>query len=410
MTDSIERVVVRTLRNFYDVMDQTAIIRRQAVQDLLSKAAASSQDVKSLRTALDSLEEIPRTESGNAFDRRLMLDETRAVEVNLEYEINELTRDVTYLESGENDLLDILEEQTPGLRNQAEQLADKLREPFTGPVSYSCFITDRDGTVNNYCGRYRSSVQAVYNAVFLSRFARNRIAHPMVITSGPLSGPGLLDVNVMPPKFYILAASKGREYIDLNNSYGSFPVQDEQLRILQDVHQRLNDLLSTPTHQKFGLIGSGLQVKFGQLTVARQDISDSIPAQESREFLQTVTELVRACDPRNEFLRIEDTGLDIEIILTIQSGQGRKDFDKGDGVAFLDQTLDLNLPQGPHLVCGDTFSDLPMLRVTMNRCPQTRAVFVTTKQELQDAVLEVCPGAHIVDRPDALVLALRLLA
>jgi hypothetical protein len=410
MTDSIERFRVHTLQNFYDLMDQTAIIRRNVTQNLLSNAAASSQDIQSLRTALDNLEAISQTESSNAFDRRLMLDDTYSVDVNLDYEMTELARDVTYLESGENDLLTSLEDRSPGVRQQAKKLADKLRGAFAGPVSYSCFITDRDGTVNNYCGRYRSSVQAVYNAVFLSRFAHNRVAHPMVITSGPLSGPGLQDVNVMPAKTYILAASKGREYIDLTNDYGRFPVQDAQLRILQDVHHRLDELLSTPIHRKFSLIGSGLQVKFGQLTVARQDISKSIPAQESKEFLQTVTDLVRACDPHNEFLRIEDTGLDIEIILTIQSDKGRKDFDKGDGVAFLDKTLGLNLAQGRQLVCGDTFSDVPMLRVTMERCPQTQAVFVTTNQELQDAVLEICTDAHFVDQPDALVLALRLLS
>ena len=409
MTTTIEHHPIQTLEEFYHLMDQTALVRRKAVQDSLAGRDPAESDIASLRNALESLKQIPNTESEKPFERLLRMDDNNAVTVDLDYEITELARDVTYLELGETALKLVIEDQTPGLLSQADQLAQRLTKAL-GATTLRCFITDRDGTVNNYCGRYRSSVQAVYNAVFLTRFARSRATYPIVVTSGPLSGPGLLDVSVVPPKTYVMAASKGREYMDLADAYGSFPASEEQNRVLQNLHGDLSNLLERPENRKFGLIGSGLQVKFGQLTVARQDISGSVPEAESLAFLKTVTNLVERHDPDGHALRIEDTGLDIEIILTIGSGDERKDFDKGDGVLFLDQALGLNLEKGPHLVCGDTFSDLPMLRATLECCPDTHAVFVTRKQELHKAVLELCPKASLVAEPDILVLALHALS
>ncbi|HDQ40561.1 MAG TPA: trehalose 6-phosphate synthase [Desulfonatronum sp.] len=404
MNDSITRRVILTLQDFYDLMDQTATVRRQAVTVALAGDPGRQRHAASLQVALECLNAIPGTDSGKPFERRLALDQEHEIHVDLSYEITELARDVVYMELGEPALLTILEDKSPGLRDQADQLARAL-----GDNSFRCLITDRDGTVNNYCGRYRSSIQAMYNAVFLTRFARAKTRIPIMVTSGPLSGPGLMDVSVMPDKTMVMAASKGREFIDLAGAYRAFPAEEGQTKLLKDLHGRLQQLISNPVRRKFGLIGSGLQVKFGQLTVARQDISGSVSADESDAFLHDVAALVRELDPDATRLRIEDTGLDIEIILTIQSDTGLKDFDKGDGVAYLDQTLGLDLSQGPHLVCGDTFSDLPMLRVTMEKCPDTRAVFVTRKKELHQAVLELCPQALIVAEPDVLVLALNQL-
>jgi hypothetical protein len=405
MKDMITRSAILTLQDFYNLMDQTAVIRRRLAVDVLAEKTAQQEDIASLRQALENLKAIAGSGSASPFERFLAMDNDHRISVDLTYEITELARDVAYLELGEATLLTMLEDASPGLQNQADQLAQAL-----GASSLRCLITDRDGTVNNYCGRYRSSIQSLYNAVFLTRFARSRTRFPIVVTSGPLSGPGLLDVSVMPEKTMVMAASKGREYIDLTGAYSAFPAEEHQTALLKTLHERLLALISEPSRQKFGLIGSGLQVKFGQLTLARQDITGSVPADESKTFLKDVAALVRELDPDETRLRIEDTGLDIEIILTIQSDTGLKDFDKGDGVAFLDQALNLNLAQGPHLVCGDTFSDLPMLRVTLEKCPDTRAVFVTRKKELHRAVLELCPMALIVAEPDVLVLALNQLA
>ena len=70
-------------------------------------------------------------------------------------------------------------------------------------------------------------------------------------------------------------------------------------------------------------------------------------------------------DPESKNFRIEDTGLDVEVILTVQGGEGDKDFDKGDGVVYLDSILNFNLANSMNLICGDTGSDVPMVTKTI---------------------------------------------
>ncbi|MCP4369952.1 MAG: trehalose 6-phosphate synthase, partial [Deltaproteobacteria bacterium] len=159
------------------------------------------------------------------------------------------------------------------------------------------------------------------------------------------------------------------------------------------------------------MIGSGLQFKFGQTTIARQDIRKSIPESESEEFLQKIRTIVRETDPGGNNFKIEDTGLDIEIILTIEDSlSGAKDFNKADAVNFLDDALKLNMKKGPHLVCGDTSSDVPLIEAAMEKTPDTWAVFVTENSELSATVTNLCPNSFIVTQPDILVTILGFLS
>ena len=52
--------------------------------------------------------------------------------------------------------------------------------------------------------------------------------------------------------------------------------------------RKLRPLLWGAGHEVFTLIGSGLQHKFGQTTIARQDIAGSIPNGESERFMDEV--------------------------------------------------------------------------------------------------------------------------
>lgn len=52
--------------------------------------------------------------------------------------------------------------------------------------SFQNLITDRDGTINNYCGRYKSSIQSAYNSVFLSCFALFCCVNAAILTAAPL--------------------------------------------------------------------------------------------------------------------------------------------------------------------------------------------------------------------------------
>ena len=232
-----------------------------------------------------------------------------------------------------------------------------------------------------------------------------------MMTSAPLKDIGIVDVSVTPDKTMIYAASKGREFIDLSTARRTFPIDDQKQQLIERLNRKLVNLVKDPAYEKFSLIGSGLQFKFGQTTIARQDINGSIEAPKSEEFFRLIENIVTDLDPTNDNFRIEDTGLDIEIILTISDKKaGLKDFDKGDGVNYLDKELNLDMNKGPHLICGDTESDVPMVEATMNRTSDTWSIFVTKNQELTDRLKTVCPNVLIVPEPDILITILNQLS
>ena len=269
------------------------------------------------------------------------------------------------------------------------------------------FISDRDGTINNYCGRYASSIQPIYNAYFLTLFAQV-IPQKVLLTSAPLENPGIVDISVAPEGTFIYAASKGREYTGYDTVRKQFPVDSEQAARLSQLNTKLTKLVQQPENRAFGLIGSALQLKFGQTTIARQDIAKSIPSTDSEAFLSTIKKLVKDLDPKKEYFRIEDTGLDIEILLTVQGDKNDtlRDFDKGDGVAYLNSDVPLNMKTGAALICGDTNSDVPMISAAQALTDDVTSIFVTTNQALKEKVLNIDPHAYFVSSPDVLITVL----
>jgi hypothetical protein len=388
---------IETIQQFYALMQETGKLRRKLVSRIMESESPDPQGSEQLRSFLKALQNIPRQ------NNRFVLTSS-ALCLELGYEISELEKDLIFLEQGERALLSYFAELHPGFREEigsALEFSHGLRLPLTN------LISDRDGTVNNYCGRYLSSIQSVYNAVFLSRFAQRAVENAVILTSAPLYGGGLADITVAPPGLFILAGSKGREYLDAKGRDGRLPIEQEKQNKLDHLNRRLEQLMQDPRYELFSLIGSGLQFKFGQTTVARQDIYGSIPATESKAFMNVIEELIRDIDPQGEYFRTEDTGKDIEIILTVEGESGLKDFDKGDGVSFLDGELDLGLARGENLVCGDTSSDIPM--VAAAKSPQTSAIFVTSETAIKQAVRRICERVHFVSEPDILVCLLNQL-
>jgi hypothetical protein len=385
------------LSQFYGLMHATVPVRRVLTEEVLSSRVPAPGAVARLRDTLGTLEAIPEEPEG----RRLTLEEGRSIHVDLSYEIGELRKDLVFLEVGEEALLADLARRHAGFQ---EDVRNVVR--VVGDTTFQTFLADRDGTVNNYCGRYASSVQSVYNAVFLTRFARTRARQSVVLTSAPLANIGLADMTVAPAGTFVCTGSKGREYLDRRGRRRQYPIDPRQQAQLDLLNRSLDDLLAEPGHKVFTLIGSGLQHKFGQTTIARQDIAGSAPAERSERFEKEVRELVRSVDPEGVFFRIEDTGLDLEILLTVEDGDTPRDFDKGDGVRFLDADLGLEMDRGPCLVCGDTGSDVPMLQASLERASATKAVFVTGDDALRRQVRGLVPEAVFVREPDSLVAAL----
>jgi hypothetical protein len=396
-------MAVDTLADFFGLMRSTIPARRALTEDVLVSRPPSPGGVARLRDTLAALEAIPEEAAG----RRLGLDGDRAIHVDLAYEIEELRKDILYLEDGEDALLADLVERHPALPEELSACVDSLKRDFL-----QAFVSDRDGTVNNYCGRYASSVQSTWNAVFLTRFARVRSRRSVILTSAPLRNVGIADMSVSPTGTFVLAGSKGREYLDPEGRRHEQPIELEKQRRLDALNHRLDALLKQDGNEIFTLIGSGLQHKFGQTTVAHRDIAGSIPDDASERFRDEVRGLVRDVDPEEAFFRIEDTGLDLEIILTVPqvSGGDVRDFDKGDGVRFLDEDAPLAMERGACLVCGDTPSDVSMLTASLELAPHTRAVFVTHDKGLRQQVRDLLPEALFVSEPDTLVAALNALA
>ncbi|HUX12975.1 MAG TPA: hypothetical protein VMW87_08085 [Spirochaetia bacterium] len=415
-----------TLAEFDARLQQLASVRRGLVHSVLSGSGSrglqESADI--LREMLSDFVTLPRPASANRGEaesrgkaaegtlRVLTESSGEQVTLDLSYEIGELGRDLLYFESGEASLLRQILPSGSGLREQAEAIATYAGEG----AAYRAWITDRDGTVNNYCGRYRSSIQPAYNAIVLSGFARDCAERSVILSSAPLANCGLLDVSVVPESQFVFAGSKGREFQDEQGRRGELPIAHDQAGLLDDLNQRLSQLVAEPEYTVFSKIGSGLQFKFGQTTVARQDIFGSIVPARSRRFFELVSSIVAEIDPNGDCFRIEDTGKDIEVILTISAANAapdgpqstRRDFDKGDGVVLMDRELDLKLSDAPVLVCGDTDSDIAMLRETAARTRRLSAVFVTTDQGLKDRVRHYCTSARFADTPDVLVAALLL--
>ena len=400
----IEEIKVTTLQQFYALMAQTRQVRLDIVTRYLRDATVEIEDVESLEKAAAVLKAVPSTSNGAQVD----LDEDRKIVIDLSYEITELDKDILFLTQGEPAFEKHLRDTHPSLDEQVG-----LGMSMLSPIDLRNLITDRDGTVNNYCGRYLSSIQSVYNSVYISRFAQSCASNTVILTSAPLENGGLVDITTIPTGVVINAGSKGREYRDLDFKRCTLAIDQTQQDKLDDLNARLMEILKQPQYEKFGLIGSAFQQKFGQTTMARQDVTNSVPPDESTQFLKVLEALVAELDPDAQFFRIEDTGLDVEIILTVPSDDSANsltDFSKGNGVAFLNDRLGLDLATGPNLVCGDTGSDVPMLEECLRHSTDTWSIFVTTKDDLRERVSALTERSMFVDEPDTLVAILNSLA
>lgn len=393
----IKYLNINSLNDFYSLMFYTRDIKKLIVNDILNNKICNLEMIDLLIDALEILNNLP----GNQYEKIINHHNTQ-VKLNLFYEISELQKDIYYLLHKEQDFYEYLSNLNP---NFFKQLADG--KDFLANNKFKNLISDRDGTVNNYCGRYNSSIQSIYNAVFLSRYAIYSADNAVILTSAPLKNVGLLDMSVSPDNLFIYAGSKGREYLDKNNNKHYLSIDSEKQKILDKLNNEIDNLLNNEEYQIFALIGSGFQKKFGQTTIARQDIYNSIPPDISESFFNQIINLVNYIDPNKKYLSIEDTGLDIEIILNINNEDNElKDFDKGDGVEFLDRNIPLNINKLGAIICGDTKSDIPMLTTTIKKTNNVAAIFVTNDDNLKESINNICANSYFVSSPDILITLL----
>ena len=383
------------LADFYMQMRMLRETRAYIVSALRStNEQLENEHIKQLERTLDLLNAIHK-KNGSYI---LKTHDTEEVHLELDYELGELKKDKIYLEEGQKALEQHLADINPNFNEELEKGLD-----FLGKRKFHHFITDRDGTVSNYCGRYQSSIQAIYNAIYLSDVARKISGKSVILTSAPLYRIGLVDISVQPKEDFVLAGSKGRELQDEKGQQYHYPIDKEQQGKLDKLNEAIEEMLEKPEFSPFRYIGSGLQYKFGQTTLARQDKNLSISKAKSLHLKEEVQKLIQRIDPKHEHFRLEDTGKDLEIMLTISKNDQVEDFNKGHGVKFIAQKLELPMKEKNVLICGDTASDLPMLKAAKEMGAQVTCIFVTTDRELQKEVARYCKDAFILSSPDSLV-------
>ncbi len=344
-----EKIV--TIQDLYSVMDFSAHIRREA----LSRIKKNREVIKA-GEILDSI--IALIESSTREGDQFLFDSGNGTTcyIDLTTELMELRRDVTFFKMGLPGLLEDIREHS-SVDDRA--LQDLLQ------FKPDLFVTDRDGTISHYSNLYGISHQAAYNAKILIDFASHFTTAPVILTSGPMEGPGIRDLSVFPDNEYMLASSKGREYLDGKGNITETPLTSVQKRALDTLNEKIEILLQHPDTAYFRFIGSGFQKKYGQTTIARQDKARSIPEDASLKWKEKIEQLVNEVDRENALFRIEDTGKDIEVHLVKDPmNPGASEFTKGDGLEFILKTGDIH-PSGRILIAGDTPSDLPMVDASL---------------------------------------------
>ena len=374
------------IKAFYKIIYNSRDSKKRILKNILSGKKPLEKDILVLEDSLNKLKNIKKEKKGFV----LISNENKIIS-KLKYEIEELEKDLIYLKKGEKELLNYFSELN---KNFHREINSGIK--YLNKKSFDTFITDRDGTINNYCERYLSSVQSVYNAVFLLRFISGISNPSIIITSGPLDK--FNKINIMPHKNLVYAGSKGRE-VFFNKKNFRLELSKKEKKLFSELIKLFDVLSKKPKYSQFFLKGSGFQKKLGELSISRQDFLNSIPEKESEDFLDLIREIVHNVDKEN-LLKVSDTGLDIEITLKKNS----RDFNKADGINFtLEKT---GIVPGKTLVCGDTFSDIKLLKEISKKTKNLEVVFCTTNKKLKSEVKKIKKDALFVSGPDVLITIL----
>jgi hydroxymethylpyrimidine pyrophosphatase-like HAD family hydrolase len=382
-----EKTKITTIKDFYREIDKLKKTKEVILNLLILNKKPSEKLINLLNSHLKQLKSIKK--KNNSF---ILISDQLNLSLKLNYEISELEKDIIFLEKGEKALLEYFKKIHKDFKKQSHKLKNYLKNQ-----KIDFFITDRDGTINNYCETYLSSIQSIYNAFFLYKFSK-KIKKLIILTSGPLND--FEKVNILSKGNFIFAGSKAREFKYLNSKTHRIKISKNEKKLIDSLEKSITKLLLKKRYKIFKFIGSGFQKKHGEITIARQNIINSIPQKQSIEFLYEIKKIVKKLDPNQMFLEINDTKLDIEIMLK----SFLKTFDKGKGLEFLLNKSKINLSNT--LVSGDTNSDLPLLKSSKNLSKKIYCIFVTKNKTLKTKIRKIHKNSAFVSSPDILIYGL----
>jgi hypothetical protein len=108
----------------------------------------------------------------------------------------------------------------------------------------------------------------------MSRFAESFTRLTAVLTAGPLSGPGILDLTAIPLDGpVVFSGSWGREWwLRGRRIVHDDGISVEGISALERVNEEMKTLLKLSEYSQFGLVGSGVQRKVDRLTLGVQTV------------------------------------------------------------------------------------------------------------------------------------------
>ncbi|VDP61448.1 unnamed protein product [Heligmosomoides polygyrus] len=155
-----------------------------------------------------------------------------------------------------------------------------------------------------------------------AQFARRCAQFCAIVTTAPLVHIGILNMSTMPEGYYAYGASAGREwYFNPAMQFKDDSVSDADLILLNKAFDKVEDLLENPDFRNFTWIGSGLQKHYGHITIAKQDVNNSIPHRKSMLLFEEVNKIVNEVDPSGATLTIRENEYDIKIYTKVRRKQ-----------------------------------------------------------------------------------------
>ncbi|KAL3083423.1 hypothetical protein niasHS_011225 [Heterodera schachtii] len=420
----IRQIQVTTLDDFFNLMLRTRDVRRGIVERVLKGIPIRPHFSISLQNAKESLEIscLPGTsqirlrataatcggcgtvgssnEDGGTttFASGGPTGAGEMVLLDIKNEIEEFKKDLQFLQFIQSDDIYNIEQFISTLKVYHPVSETTFRDEVATVVDmfidadhFNYFFTDRDGTLKSYSCSYVASIQPAYSGVIQAQFARRCAQTCAIVTTAPMMRLGILDVCTIPEGYYYIGASAGREwFVDPANKFKDQSIPDADLEKLNYVFDSISDLLEHPEFKIFAWIGSGLQKHYGHVTLAHQDVFGTVPRELREQIDRKIRAIVEDIDSTHQLLEVKTTETDIKVF--IKSSLGHI-FDKGNGIQLLIQHLKCDLREGTILVCGDSETDIPMLRTCLEHNPKnvyTVWVAPESKKELREKVSQLC--------------------
>ncbi|VDM40793.1 unnamed protein product [Toxocara canis] len=395
---------LKLLADFYQLMEKTCQVRRQIAERVLKGIAIRPHFGVSLENAKSSLENsclsgthklVLETASGG--DDSDGSGGNLSAKFDVTNELEELDKDLAFLQFIQSDEINNVEQFVATLGRFHPSGPDAFKEEVEKAFSllsegdhFHYLFTDRDGTLKSYSCSYPASIQPAYSAVIQAQFARRCAQFCAIVTTSPLMHIGILNVSTMPEGYYAYGASAGREwYMNPAMQFKDDTINEEDLALLNSVFERMEELLEQPEYRNFTWIGSGLQKHYGHITIARQDVNNSVPKHRSALLYEAVSKIVNEVDPTGSTLTVRESDYDLKIF-TKAKLSGRI-FNKGHGIRLIERKMGLKMNEGRILVCGDSETDLPMLEECLACSPKNVfTIWVTSNPQLQEKVQSSC--------------------